>query len=188
MKNSSGYLSWIRPDLRVRRRTVVMAVLSAGVAAGLAACSSAPADGPPPSVASGGPREFSPELRAFVACMADGGWTVKPGLVDGGETYGLGYSTDQADQAEKARATCTKSSGFGSDAPTVTAQSAGKDFDDLQRTAHCLEALGISVPAAPSRQSFIDAAVRGSSAWDVYGNAPTAGLDETMASCPIGQS
>jgi hypothetical protein len=177
------------------RRVVGLCVGAVLLASGPAACSPSQGGTPPASpggsTSSAAAREFSPELKAMVACMADEGWQVTL-TFDSPENEGM-TSPDippkQEKQYDRADAKCTKLTNWGAISAKLTADQAGKEFDDLVQVASCLESHGFAVADAPSKQAFVDQLVENNTIWFPYdsilkGGGSYADYQKALKLCP----
>lgn len=133
----------------------------------LSGCASAQTD-PQQSASAAGSMEQQTAQNALVACLADAGWSVEVDA-DGGIFVPGGVPDEQFPTYQAAIETCTVSRQSG--VPQLADLSAAdwtRLYELESKTAECLRAEGVDVPAIPSEQAFIEQ-YRSSEPWTSYG-------------------
>ncbi|MQM24442.1 hypothetical protein [Glycomyces albidus] len=119
-------------------------------------------------------------------CMTDLGWEVD--LNEFGEIES-DYPAEQADRYQSDLETCWAEHGFDRPPPPMDEDTAGTFFDLMVASAGCLEDLGYSISAPPSRGAYVaELASSGTAIWDPYADVVALVTpeewDEVRRSCP----
>ncbi|WP_146843324.1 hypothetical protein [Cellulomonas composti] len=114
--------------------------------------------------ATGTPSQTLLAYREVARCMRDRGWDVTAENEDGGDSLTARYPIGQEGPYEADRSACFAEADVPQET-LMTAQEAGEWFDKNVAAAQCLAEHGYPVTDPPSKQAYIDAAVKGTYIW-----------------------